>query len=198
MVKNCKNCGEVFAKNYYYSKTYWATQKFCSRKCVAISKRGIKQSVESRLKHSISLKKYYSLHPERAQKSSEYMKYLHSLGRLFAHGKHWRKTEGQLQNKMGVKNPAWKGGITPINTKIRNSTQYADWRVSVFERDNYACQMCGDRSAVGNPVILHADHIKPFAYFPELRFELSNGRTLCKPCHAMTDTYAGRAKVIQL
>ena len=32
-------------------------------------------------------------------------------------------------------------------------------------------------------------HIKPFADYPDLRFELSNGRTLCVPCHTKTPTY---------
>lgn len=31
------------------------------------------------------------------------------------------------------------------------------------------------------------------AFFPELRFELTNGRTLCKLCHMKTDTW-GRHK----
>lgn len=43
---------------------------------------------------------------------------------------------------------------------------------------------------------MNADHIMPFAYFPDLRFELSNGRTLCLKCHQKTDTYMGRAKAL--
>ncbi len=87
----------------------------------------------------------------------------------------------------GKNNPSWKGGITPINTKIRESMEYKEWRKNVFEKDNYICQICGERGG-----ILHADHIKPFSLFIELRFELDNGRTLCKKCHLKTDTWGGR------
>lgn len=72
--------------------------------------------------------------------------------------------------------------------KIRNNTKYSKickfWRRAVFERDSYTCQHCGQ---VGN--LLHADHIKSFALYPELRFNLDNGRTLCCECHKKTDTY---------
>jgi hypothetical protein len=86
----------------------------------------------------------------------------------------------------GMNHPSWKGGVTPINEKIRKSIEYKDWRTKVFKRDNYTCQMCGIR---GNKTYLNADHIKPFAIFPELRFELENGRTLCKYCHRKTKTW---------
>lgn len=89
--------------------------------------------------------------------------------------------------KRGSKHPNWKGGITPIRKAIQSSLEYRLWRTAVFERDNYTCVWCGVRGAY-----LEADHIKPFALFPELRFAIDNGRTLCKPCHETADTYKGR------
>ena len=90
----------------------------------------------------------------------------------------------------GEKCHKWKGGVTPINEKIRKSTLYKIWRTSVFDRDDYTCQICEEKG-----VTLNADHIKPFSLFPDLRFELSNGRTLCVPCHRNTETYGGRINI---
>lgn len=84
----------------------------------------------------------------------------------------------------GSKSYLWKGGVTPLNSKIRHSMEYKLWRESVFKRDDWTCVFCKVRGDT-----LNADHIKPFAYFPELRFDINNGRTLCVPCHKKTDTY---------
>lgn len=79
----------------------------------------------------------------------------------------------------GKNNPNWKGGISPEYHIIRTSNEYKEWRLAVYKRDNFTCVWCGNNKS-GQ---LTADHIKPFAIFPELRLEVSNGQTLCKKCH---------------
>lgn len=59
--------------------------------------------------------------------------------------------------------------------------------LAVFQRDNFTCQGCKQRGGR-----LHAHHILAFSQFPEHRFDVSNGLTLCKECHKKTDNYAGR------
>ena len=87
----------------------------------------------------------------------------------------------------GDKNHNWKGGVYQPNNRIRKSLEYQIWRLEILKRDDYTCQICGKRGGK-----LQADHIKPFALFPELRFELPNGRTLCIACHRKTDTHGYR------
>lgn len=104
--------------------------------------------------------------------------------------RHTEETRAKFRLRRGPQTGNWKGGTTNKNTLIRTSLAYKEWRKKVFERDDYTCQMCGARG-----VQIHADHIKPFALFPELRLDLDNGRTLCVPCHKKTPTYLkGRFK----
>lgn len=130
------------------------------------------------------------LHPDTVEKIRQRM-----LGNKFMEGKKMSaetRLKKSLLAKKGKDSPLWRGGSTKPNSKIRGSVEYKIWRTSVFERDNYTCQWCSARSCKGNPVVLNADHIKPFAYFPELRFTLSNGRTLCVSCHKKTPTYKSK------
>jgi len=95
--------------------------------------------------------------------------------------------------KRGAEHPWWKGGITPLKTQIRNSSEYKQWREAVYERDGYACVLCGIQGDITSP-FLQADHIKSFNLHPELRKAVDNGRVLCLNCHCQTDNYKGRAK----
>ena len=97
-------------------------------------------------------------------------------------------------NMTGDKHPNWQGGKTSINAIVRHSLEYKLWRKAVFERDNYTCVWCGLKSGNGKTVVLNADHIKPFYLYPELRFAIDNGRTLCIDCHKTTNTF-GRPKL---
>jgi len=140
---------------------------------IAEGHRGLRHSDKSKreigLSNSIALKGR-KLSEEHKRKISEYNKKVGRTPPLNSGKKHWH----------------WKGGITPLNRKIRGSKEYAIWRRTVLERDGFACIECGTKEQV------EADHIKSFFLFPEIRFDVNNGRTLCRPCHTRTDTYARR------
>ena len=95
-----------------------------------------------------------------------------------AQGKLARDNSEDKTHSVGEKNSKWKGGVSTINDKIRKSKEYKEWRLSVYRKYFYTCQICGkkDKSIV-------AHHIKNFADYPELRFLVNNGIVLCRSCH---------------
>lgn len=109
--------------------------------------------------------------------------------RIYPSGDRKSTRHRKCRNVRGSANPNWRGGITPKHRRIRNSPEYKAWRLFVFVRDKYTCRECGQ---VGGK--LHADHIVPFSVAPELRLDVSNGRTMCIPCHMRTPSYLGGAK----
>ena len=102
------------------------------------------------------------------------------------------------EKRKGAKCHFWRGGITQKNYTERKIIMelmvYKIWRRKVFERDAYTCIWCGLKGSQHGGY-LHADHIKPFAFYPELRFDINNGRTLCRKCHYKTDTFGIKARL---
>jgi 5-methylcytosine-specific restriction endonuclease McrA len=98
-----------------------------------------------------------------------------------------------IEWRSGENNGSWKGGITPVYTKLRNGVKNQQWKEAVMDRDNYTCQCCGDASG-GN---LNVHHIFPFGKILEKfnittqqegencrkMWDISNGITLCETCH---------------
>jgi len=91
----------------------------------------------------------------------------------------------------GQKCPAYIDGRSSERAEKRNSFEYKQWRTDVFFRDKFICQHCGyDKGGR-----LEAHHIKSYAKYPDLRFDVSNGITLCWNCHdAIHACRVGRTK----
>ncbi len=71
------------------------------------------------------------------------------------------------------------------NNRNRGS-KFTKWSKTILVRDNYICQNCGNTSCR-----LNAHHLNSWSYFPKLRYELSNGITLCVGCHTEFHTQYG-------
>ena len=83
--------------------------------------------------------------------------------------------------RCGKNNINWNNNLSTIDRiKRRGIKENTYWMNSVYLRDNYTCQCCGDDKGRN----LNAHHLEGYHWCIELRFELSNGITLCEKCHS--------------
>ena len=98
----------------------------------------------------------------------------------------------------GAENPNWKGGQISDADRGRRSYELKVWRIACLERDEYQCTICGATDR------LHVHHILLYDKYPERRYDVNNGKTVCVLCHEkihkrqFPDWITGRDKVESL
>lgn len=170
--RKCLICNKIF----YVDKNEVdkGNANFCSRNCAGKRKYGHYYAPKKELYCIICDKRFYD--------------YVSRLIKDKTRGKCCSKEcriKYTQQQTSGSKNYRWKGGITPVNQLLRSQMKTRNWSRAVKERDNFTCQKCGIRchKGLGRTIKLHSHHIKSWKDYPKLRYELSNGMTLCKDCH---------------
>ena len=86
----------------------------------------------------------------------------------------------------GENSPRWKGGVK-YHRQERSTSEYIDWRKEVFERDHFTCQCCHKHSTY-----LNAHHLYNWKDYPDFRYDIDNGVTLCTKCHTQFHSEYGK------
>jgi len=94
---------------------------------------------------------------------------------------HKRKIAESNLGLKGEKSKRWIKDRTKLMKRDeRNDSAYQNWAKEVKKRDNYQCKICG----IKDNLISH--HILPWKDFPEERYNINNGITLCQTHHPKT------------
>jgi len=81
-----------------------------------------------------------------------------------------------IGRNVGERNHNWISDRTKlVPTRGKDSPIYRKWSLDVKKRDNFKCRI-GNKDCCGK---LESHHILMWAYFPELRYDVNNGITLC-------------------
>ena len=161
MTKSCTFCSKSYVKLSNHSRKRWSASKFCSIRCATDSRINdpARLAAIREKRWSHVIRRSTCLHCGIAKRCKQFCS---------------RTCAGLYKRKAS----------TAENRRLRDSPQAKAWRFAVYKRDKFTCQHC---QAVGK--YLNADHIKPWSQYPDLRFDLSNGRTLCVDCHRKTPTF---------
>jgi len=107
-------------------------------------------------------------------------------------GKHWKVKDTskmghsawnkgkKIPQMTGDKHPKWIFDRSLIKRQTeRNNPEYKQWRLNVWLKDNFRCRI--NNKDCSGKIIAH--HILSWSQFPELRYNINNGITLCHAHH---------------
>lgn len=152
--RTCQKCGETF--NTHKAHVERGQAKYCSRSCARSGSPTRKRApvVMKCLTCGKNLERY----PADMRKSK--------TKKGFCSPECWY-SHNQKDNHY-----LWEGGQNE-----RMNPEGVRWRKKILERDKYHCRICHASRK------LEVHHIHPFGKYPEKRWDLNNGVTLCKDCH---------------
>jgi len=129
-------------------------------------------------KSSIPMKCYCINHPDKIQ-SIRLANLLNGQGCKYC----------GIEKRSRENHPNWNQNKTDEDRLISRYSQkeYREWRKKIYEEDNYTCQVCGQ---VGGK--LNAHHKYNYGNYPQYRFDINNGVTLCESCHINFHIIYGR------
>lgn len=105
-----------------------------------------------------------------------------------------RRCHGKWQSRNNVRDrsPSWNPNKTNKDReKERLIPGYKEWRIAVYERDNYTCQACCSK----NKGRLNAHHLYDYSTNPEQRISVENGITMHESCHIDFHKWMGGKQV---
>ena len=159
--KPCDKCGKII--EILPSQYERAEHHFCSKECHDEWQKGRPHTDE----HKEAISKGLKENPP-------------MLGKHHTDETRKKISEALDGKYTGENSPNWNPNITDEEReKGRNIQGLPQWRNEVYERDNYACQCCGDNKG-GN---LNAHHINGYNWCKEGRTDVNNGICLCEECH---------------
>lgn len=179
----CASCANAGKNNPMFGKSNkWGKHTEESKEKMSLKHKGAIVSSETREKISKNSPKIW----KGKKLSKEHIDRMVTTRKLKgSYRPHTEEHKRKVSLKMsGDKTHLWKGGVTPINHMIRWGTEMKIWKQKVLERDKFICQIkncpyCNNQRKAK----LNIHHIKQFALFPELRFNIDNGITYCEEYH---------------
>ena len=174
MTKNCLQCNTDFVRKERFSLKWWANAKYCSQLCYHRSKIGKPTPMFGQVSPFKG-----KTHTKEVREKIR----ICNIGRKsWNKGKKYSVTWSDERRKSfkermsGSRNPIWISDRAKLaKRQERNDMAYKEWRKKVWLRDNFTCK-------IANPDCkgrIEAHHILGWTPYPELRYEVNNGITLC-------------------
>ncbi len=167
VARHCYNCGAIVWATPYDMKI--GIKKYCSEKCMWEFGNCTHRGAD-----------HYRFGKTVSAEVKEKIRKTKTGVKTGPHSPEWneRISKSQIGLQAGSKHPRWQGGITSENVALKAQRRYRKWSLDVRERAGNKCSVCGTEKD------LVAHHIHSWRVYPELRYSVENGLSMCRRCHA--------------